>query len=320
MNVYKNKIIITTGDFNGIGAEITIKALNELNLPSESVVIISNPKILDYYGTLNNSYEIISIPFEGEIQPGKLSKESGEFSFRSLKTACEILPKAIVTAPVSKEAMHLAGHKFNGQTEVLEHYLSKNGEKAEMLFISDGFDVFLLTRHCPLSEIKLTKKMITDKVTRLSEFYGDKTKFALCSLNPHAGEDGILGSEENEIIIPAVTELRNSGINITMPMPSDTLFVGAVQSYIREEKPPYDCYIAMYHDQGLIPIKSVAGDKTVNTTIGLPILRTSPSHGTAFDIAGKNIAHHQSMISAIHTAFKLSVNYRPLSNQVKVSL
>ena len=305
-NTYKNKIAITTGDVNGIGAEITIKALNALDLAPDKVVIISNPEILDFYGELKKDYEIINIPYNGEITPGKLSKESGDFSFRALVTACQIQPRAIVTAPTCKEAMYLAEHKFNGQTEVLEKYLAKSNEKAEMLFISKGFDVFLLTRHCALKDITISKQMIIDKVLRLQEFYKTPKKFALCALNPHAGEDGILGSEELNIIIPAVEELKTMGLDITLPQPADTLFVEAVQNYIKGEKAPYDCYIAMYHDQGLIPIKAVAGDNTVNTTIGLPIIRTSPSHGTAFDIAGKNIAKYDSMISAINTAIELT--------------
>lgn len=305
-NIYKDKIVITTGDFNGIGAEITIKALNSLNLPTENVLIVSNNSVLDFYGNLNNKYEIIDIPLKGEIIPGKVSKEAGDFSFRALVTACQMRPRTIITAPTCKESMHLAGHTYNGQTEVLEKYLSNNNQKAEMLFISDGFDVFLLTRHCALKNIKISKEMIIDKVMRLQKFYQTKKRFALCALNPHAGEDGILGSEENEIILPAVKELKTMGIDITMPMPADTLFVDAVQNYITGKKAPYDCYIAMYHDQGLIPIKSIAGYKTVNTTIGLPVLRTSPSHGTAFDIAGKNVAKCDSMIAAINTALYLT--------------
>ena len=302
MNNYKNKIAIKTGDYNGIGAEITVKALNELNLPLDEVVIISNPKLLK---GLKNSYEIISLPVN-EIEYGKLSKSSGEFCFKSLKMASEILPRAIVTAPVSKEALHLAGHKFNGQTEVLEYFLSNNGEKAEMLFISEFFDVFLLTRHCALKEISITNEMIIDKIIRLNKFYNRNIKYALCSLNPHAGEDGILGREEIEIIMPAVEKLREMGIDITNPLPSDTLFVDAVQNTICGKKAPFDCYIAMYHDQGLIPIKSAAPYNTVNTTIGLPVIRTSPSHGTAFNIAGKNIADYRSMMAAINTAYRLT--------------
>ena len=115
----------------------------------------------------------------------------------------------------------------------------------------------------------------------------------------HAGENGIIGKEEDEVIVPAIEALRNRGINITNPLPADTLFIGGVQNYLKGEKVPYDCYIACYHDQGLIPIKSVASEKTVNMTIGLDIIRTSPSHGTAFDIAGKNIANPESMMEAI---------------------
>lgn len=305
-NIYKNKIAITTGDVNGIGAEITIKALNSLDIPTDKVVLISNPRILNAYGKLKKDYEIINIPFESDIKTGEITKESGEFSFEALLTACQIKPRAIVTAPTCKEAMYLAGHRFNGQTEVLEKYLSKTDEKAEMLFISKGFDVFLLTRHCALKDIQISKQMIIDKVLRLQEFYKTKKKYALCALNPHAGEDGILGMEELNIIIPAVKELKSLGIDITPPQPADTLFVEAVQNYIKGKNAPYDCYIAMYHDQGLIPIKSVAGDNTVNTTIGLSIIRTSPSHGTAFDIAGKNIANPASMIEAIKTAIALT--------------
>jgi len=126
-----------------------------------------------------------------------------------------------------------------------------------------------------------------------------KPSFALCALNPHAGESGIIGKEEDEKILPAIEAVRKRGINITNPLPADTLFVKAVQNYIKADKLPYDCYIACYHDQGLIPIKAIASEKTVNMTIGLDIIRTSPSHGTAFDIAGKNIANPESMIEAI---------------------
>ena len=307
MSKYSEKIAILTGDPNGIGAEITIKALNLLNLPQKNIVIISNSKILNTYGGLNG-YEVIEIDYSGKIEPGKITAAAGDFAFRALKTACDIKPKFIVTAPTSKEAMHLAGHKFNGQTEVLEKFLAHNGQKAEMLFVSKDFRVLLLTRHLPLKDVpkKITKEFIIEKTERLRSYFQNKLNikkpsFALCALNPHAGENGILGKEELNNMIPAVTALRKRGINITNPMPSDTLFTSAVINYLNSEKSPYDCYIACYHDQGLIPIKSVASEKTVNMTIGLDIVRTSPSHGTAFDIAGKNIANPESMIEAIKT-------------------
>lgn len=291
----QSKIIITTGDPNGIGAEITIKALNKLDLPADKVLLISNKKILDFYGKLNKDYEILEIPFDGEVTPSKVTKASGEFSFQSVKKACELKGLGIVTAPVAKNALHLAGYDFNGQTEILQKYLAHDNQLAEMLFVAGRFRVLLLTRHCALKDICLTKEMVIKKARNLRTFFVDKfkiaePKFALCGLNPHAGEDGILGREEIEILQPAVDVLRAEGVNITNPLPADTLFIKHNQ---------YDCIIANYHDQGLIPIKTVAGSKTVNMTIGLDVIRTSPGHGTAFDIAGKNIADESGMVEAI---------------------
>lgn len=307
-----HKIAITTGDPNGIGAEITIKALNKLGLNPDNIVLVSNRKILDFYGKLDKEYEIIEVPFNSEIKVGEVTKESGEFSFQSVKKACEIGAKAIVTAPVAKNALYLAGHKYNGQTEILQKYLAHNGQLAEMLFLAEDFRVLLLTRHVALKDINLTKDVVVEKVLNLKDFFNQhfgikNPRFALCGFNPHAGEDGILGQEEIEILIPAVNELRHKGINITKPLPADTLFVDAAREYLattfgekfETTRPTYDCYIANYHDQGLIPIKTVAGDKTVNMTIGLDVIRTSPGHGTAFDIAGKNIADETGMIEAI---------------------
>ena len=306
MKNYSNKIAITTGDPNGIGAEITIKALNALNIPPRDIVIVSNSKVLNTYGHLQNNYEIIEVDYPARVRAGEVTPEAGDFSFRLLEKACEIKPKFIVTAPTSKEAMNLSGHKFSGQTEVLEKFLAHDGQKAEMLFVSKDFRILLLTRHLPLKDVskKLTKGFLIEKVERLRSYFQNhlfinKPSFALCALNPHAGENGLLGTEEEKIMLPAIEAVRYRGINITNPLPADTLFIQAVQNYLKGEKIPYDCYIACYHDQGLIPIKSVASEKTVNMTIGLDIIRTSPSHGTAFDIAGKNIANPESMIEAI---------------------
>ena len=294
----KDKILITTGDPNGIGAEITVKALNKLDLPVSDAAIVSNKAVIDFYGKLNKDYEIIEIPYEkNDILPGKVTAQAGEFSFQALKKACELKGRAIVTAPVAKNALYLAGHNFNGQTEILQKYLAHDGQLAEMLFVAGNFRVLLLTRHCALKDVKLTKDMVIEKVTNLREFFVEKLgikepKFALCGFNPHSGEDGILGTEEIEILRPAVEILRGRGIDITDPLPADTLFV----NYFKDS---YDCYIANYHDQGLIPIKTVAGSKTVNMTIGLDVIRTSPGHGTAFDIAGKNLADETGMVEAI---------------------
>ncbi len=306
MKDYSKKIAITTGDPNGIGAEVTIKALNLLNIPPKDIVIISNSKVLNTYGILNNNYEIIEVDYNNKICPGEVTKDAGDFSYRLLEKACEIEPKYIVTAPTSKEAMNLAGHKYNGQTEVLERFLAHDGQKAEMLFVAKDFRVLLLTRHIPIKDVSktITKELIIEKTERLRWYFQNKLfikkpSFALCALNPHAGENGLIGDEEDTKILPAIEAIRNRGINITNPLPADTLFINGISSFLKGEKMPYDCYIACYHDQGLIPIKSVASSRTVNMTIGLDIIRTSPSHGTAYDIAGKNVANPDSMIEAI---------------------
>ena len=218
-----NKIAITTGDPNGIGAEITIKALNKLNLSADKIVLISNRKVLDFYfqkfrhselvSESLSKYELIEIPYNAEINPGKICAEAGEFSYSLVKKACEIKAKAIVTAPVAKNALYLAGHKFNGQTEILQKYLAHDGQLAEMLFVAKNFRVLLLTRHVALKEISLTKEIVIEKITNLNKFFetylGIKNpKLALCAFNPHAGEYGILGREEIEILQPAVNVLR----------------------------------------------------------------------------------------------------------------
>ena len=302
------KIAITCGDFNGIGPEVIEKALKKLNLPQDSIIIIGSKKL---FPNLSLDYESIEIPFNQKmLSIGKETKEAGEFSYKCLKTACNLAKekkiKAIVTAPVSKNALHLAGYNYSGQTEILEEELGnyQANEVAEMVFVANDFRVLLLTRHLTLLKVKITKDLLIEKIIRINNVL--KTNFniqtpniALCSLNPHAGEQGILGKEEIQEFEPAIKELRKKGINITNPLPADTLFTKAAKAYTNHQKQPYDMYCACYHDQGLIPIKTLAMDNTVNMTAGLSIIRTSPAHGTAYDIAGKNIANENSMISAI---------------------
>lgn len=310
------KIAITLGDPNGISPEITIKALNFLDLPKEKVILIANKNILDYYKEkfdlyLEKDYEIIEIPYEKkDIKLGEETQEAGEFAFCALRKACDLAQEgkieAIVTAPTSKHSMQMAGHNYSGQTEVLEQYLANKNQKAEMLFICGKFSVLLLTRHIALKDIPflVTKEMIIEKITTLTNSFKtqlgkNNPKLAICALNPHAGENGMFGDEEITQIIPAIEELRENGINIDGPFPADTLFTNCVKNGCN-----YDCYIAMYHDQGLIPIKLLEQQNSVNTTIGLNVIRTSPAHGTAFDIAGHNIANPNSMINAIELAIK----------------
>ena len=316
-----NKIAISLGDINGISPEITIKALNIMNLSPENIVIFGSRVVFEYYKKnfgldLKNDFEIFEIPLKKtDINIGQDTKESGEFAFSCLKSAIDFAKqgkvKAIVTAPISKNAINLAGYHFSGQTEILEKYLSHNGQKAEMLFISPKIRVLLLTRHIALSEaVKYIKKeFIKEKVQKLAlslqnQFGIKKPNIVLCALNPHAGENGLFGLEEQEEIIPVVSELRLEGINVSTPIPSDTLFQSVILGKIQA-----DCVVAMYHDQGLIPLKLLGFDDLVNATIGLDVLRTSPAHGTAFDIAGKNVANPNSMVSAINLALKSAESF-----------
>ena len=293
----KNKIAITTGDPLGIGEEITYKALENLKPPKEQIVIIGKE--------LNLGYETIKLD----------SSDIGKYCYDSLKLASEMAIQnqiqGIVTAPVSKEQLNKSGYNYSGQTEILEKFLSKNeNEKAEMLFTAKDLRVMLLTRHLPLKEVNITQDMIIAKTKRLNDFLKAKykilcPKIALCALNPHAGENGILGKEELDIIIPAVQKLNNFGISAYGPYSSDGLFSNVGKRYLQNKNQEFDAIIAMYHDQGLCPVKALTGNSAVNMTIGLSVLRTSPSSGTACDIKGKNIANSDGMQSAISLLLKL---------------
>lgn len=291
------KIAITTGDKRGIGKEITKKALDILKPRHEDVLIIGEKIDVDY--------DFIEI---GEI-------ENGAFCYKSLELACELALKGeikgLVTAPVSKFELHKSGYKFGGQTEVIESLLTHDNQKAQMIFIADNLKVMLLTRHCALKDVKLTIEDIVEQSKILNNFLIEKyniknPKIALCALNPHCGEEGILGREEIEILNPAVEILNKKEISISKPISADALFARVGREYLNKEKLSYDAILACYHDQGLCPIKALAFDKAINTTIGLDIIRTSPSSGTAYDIAGKGIASPNSMIEAIKLALKLS--------------
>ena len=294
------KLAITTGDKFGIGKELTQKALNFLNPKKEDVLIIG-----EKIENLNIDYDFLEIEEEN----------NGKFCYKSLETACELAKngtiKALTTAPVSKLELHKAGYYFNGQTEVIESLLAKDSKKAQMIFIADELKVMLLTRHCALKEVKLNIDEIVFQTEILNNFLIEKyqiknPKIALCALNPHCGEEGILGNEEIEILNPAVKQLNTKGIDITYPISADALFARVGKEYLNKQKLSYDAILSCYHDQGLCPIKALAFDKAINTTIGLDIIRTSPSSGTAYDIAGKNIANPDSMIEAVRLALKLS--------------
>ncbi len=293
----KYKIAITTGDKFGIGKEITKKALDILTPDYNDVLIIGEKIDVDY--------DFIETD----------EKENGAFCYKSLEIACDLakkgIIKALVTSPVSKLELHKSGYYFNGQTEVIESLLKHDNQKAQMIFIADDLKVMLLTRHCALKDVHLSKDEIIFQAKVLNDFLVEKCnikspKIALCALNPHCGEGGILGREEIEILNPAVEILNKENINITYPKSADSLFAKVAKEYLSKEKLSYDAILACYHDQGLCPVKTIAFDRAINTTIGLDIIRTSPSSGTAYDIAGKNIADPNSMVEAIKLALKLA--------------
>ncbi len=314
-----NKIAITCGDPNGIGAEIVLKSLSEMPLDF-TPILIGPPKVWLSQETKLEFNEIsevseakdgkVNLLWSGEnsYEPefGKLSNEAGEISGKAIELASELAlakkVKAIVTAPINKEALNLAGFSFKGHTDFLE-FLTKT-PKAVMLFCAGNFRVALQTIHVPLREVPnlITKEKIIETVKvcceSLQKNFGiENPKIAICGLNPHAGENGLLGMEEQKEILPAILELKKEGILAEGCFPADTIFT-------KFEK--FDLILAMFHDQGLIPIKTAMFGKVVNFTAGLPFVRTSPDHGTAFDIAGKNLANPQSMTEAIKLAVELT--------------
>lgn len=306
-----NRIIITMGDPIGIGPEVMIKALNKIDLHPSKAIILGSKDVLNLYDKklnlrLNNNYAF------QEINGGS---SNGRFCYETLRYACELLKsgqaKALVTAPISKKSLNQAGYKFSGQTEILDTFLAKSGQHAEMLFVREKFRVLLLTRHIPLSEVErsLTKNVIETKIHSINnilktQFKIENPNLAICGLNPHAGESGVIGTFERDVLFSLLNNLRKEGINISSPKPADTLFTKVVEAYSNKSELPYDCYLACYHDQGLIPMKLLGMNKAVNVTVGLDWLRTSPAHGTAQDIAGKGIADPSSMVEAICLAMQ----------------
>ncbi len=363
MSDNNKKILITLGDVGGIGPEIVIKVLNSVKteIDFHNTCIVGNSNIL-YKTALELGFpvpkdiEIIDIPFDlSRLKLAEPSQESGKHSLLSLKKCCELaknnFARAIVTAPVSKKSLNMAGYHYSGQTEVLKDFLgsgflyNKNANinintlsrtyrgfkgsikkvisklnrsnklnEPEMLFIAEDLRVLLLTRHIKLAEVshnlsteKVLKSIITLKLSLERDFKIQNPKIALCGLNPHAGENGIIGLEEEYFLLPAVKQLREKYfVDIEGPFPADTLWAKAAKAFMGGNKPEYDAYVACYHDQGLIPIKMLAMDSAVNTTINLPVIRTSPCHGTAYDIVGKNKADYRSMIEAIKLADSIS--------------
>lgn len=269
---------ITSGCPCGIGPEIVEKAVADTR-----VLEICTPKVFNGSGP----------------SCGAISMNAVDLAVQAVMTG-EI--QAIVTAPINKNHWKQAGSPFLGHTEYLAHV--SGAKSVAMMMASPKLKVVLVTTHLPLTEVakNITVEKICE-VTRLSNnflktYESERTNIAVCGLNPHAGDNGALGKEETEIIIPAIKILQNEGINVSGPYPADTVFNKATNG-------EFAAVIAMYHDQALTPIKTLDFKNTVNVTLGLPFIRTSPDHGTAEDIAGKGIADHGNMVKAIEMAVKL---------------
>lgn len=323
------KVGITLGDINGIGPEVVIKALRDNRILTNCSVIIygSNKVLAAHNKTLEGEFSYQSIKSAENADPKKINVlncwqedvpielgqktiHGGQCAFLALEKATGDLASGkidvLVTAPISKENIQKAGFQFPGHTEYLASIA--NEKEALMMMVSDELRVALVTAHISLKEVaeQLTKQKIIDKTLAVDsslkkDFKIIRPKIAILGLNPHAGEQGKLGKEEIEVIVPAIQELKNQGIVAYGPYPSDGFFGSSALGQ-------FDAVLAMYHDQGLTPFKALAFDTGVNFTAGLPIVRTSPDHGTAFDIAGQNKANEQSMRNAIYLAFDVFEN------------
>ncbi len=333
--INKNRIIISLGDPAGIGPEVILKALGAIDssieaeplivgcketmeiiyskLKSQGIKAIANPKNLT----------IKDIPYQEKICPGKSSKAAGKASFDWLTVATKLMLKghgrALITGPVAKHSWKEAGHSYPGQTERLAELAE--AKTTSMLFSAQSpyngwrLNTLLATTHIPLIQIhkELTPNLLTEKLNFLLEFcqkFTKEPKLLIAGLNPHAGEKGQLGKEEIEWIIPTLKEWKNKNPRISLkgPISPDTCWISAAKSWKKNvpAKNLPDGILALYHDQGLIPIKLIAFESAVNTTLGLPFIRTSPDHGTGFDIAGEGIACFESMLSAIKLALELT--------------
>jgi 4-hydroxythreonine-4-phosphate dehydrogenase len=285
----KPRIAITAGDPAGIGPEIAAKAARD-------------PRVLDVCEPV-----VYGPPPGSAFTPGVLSGDAGRAAYdvivRAVSDALDGTVQAIATAPVNKEAFRLAGLQWAGHTDLLAHLTGT--KRVAMMFYSERLVVVLATVHIPLADVPgaLTQERLQATIALTAESVPRFTKvpprIAVAGLNPHAGEHGLFGSEEDRVIAPAIAACRARGIDVSGPYPADTVFVRATRG-------EFDVVVACYHDQGLIPVKLVAFGHAVNVTLGLPIVRTSVDHGTAFDIAGKGVADPESMVAAVLLAARLA--------------
>ncbi|MCP4973247.1 MAG: 4-hydroxythreonine-4-phosphate dehydrogenase PdxA [Prochlorococcus sp.] len=332
------RIVITLGDPAGIGMEVTLKALASSDLPADL-----NPKLIGCRNSLEHTHaqlkakgvielanpknlDIEDIPVQEIPEPGQPTAQTGAISFKWLTQATEIVmrnqARALVTAPIAKHAWHAAGHHYPGQTERLSELAGANW-KASMLFTAISphskwrLNTLLATTHIPLASVptEITPELLIDKLNTLKAFcqrFSSHPHLAVAGLNPHAGEQGKLGNEEIEWLIPVLDKWKKNHPNVHLqgPLAPDTCWLSAARAWhgLTNESHVPDGILALYHDQGLIPVKMLAFDEAVNTTLGLPFLRTSPDHGTGFDIAGHGCARANSMVAAINAAWELTTS------------
>jgi 4-hydroxythreonine-4-phosphate dehydrogenase len=320
---------ITMGDPAGVGPEIILKSLNNKDIYQQCrPVVIGDAKILNRAQQfVDTNLDIVTINeiTELDYEPGKVycldlnlvpvdlpigqvSAEAGHAAFEFLKKAIELAKEgkidAICTAPLNKEALHKGGHLYPGHTEILAELT--NTEDFSMMLSAPNLKVIHVTTHVGIIDaVKMINPERVYKVIKLADETLKKAgyvnpRIAVCGINPHAGENGLFGyGEEEEKIIPGVEKAQSDGINVVGPLPADTLFFRTVRG-------DFDIVVAMYHDQGHGPVKVLGLDAGVNITVGLPIIRTSVDHGTAFDIAGKGIADEKSLQEAIRQAIELA--------------
>lgn len=312
---------------NGIGPEVTLKALGQWQVAAPCQLVLIGPQegfafwteklrlpaaypVAKSFASLSNQPTVILDVFEktAAVHPGTVTREAGHFAGRALEVAIGLCVEkklqAIVTAPVSKKGLDLGGYHYPGQTEFIADKLGLSN--FAMMLLAGGFRVSPLTAHIPLKRVAqaISMERIVARLRTLDQdlrqrFGVARPRIAVAALNPHAGEEGLLGDEEQRLIAPAVAQAQSSGIQAEGPFSADALFG-------RVDRESFDCYLAMYHDQALIPMKMRGFGRAVNYTAGLTIIRTSPDHGTAYDIAGRNIAEPTSMVEALRLAVTLA--------------
>jgi 4-hydroxythreonine-4-phosphate dehydrogenase len=324
-------IAISMGDFNGIGPEVILKALKQTNLEQSSPILIGHERIFEYYEkqlktgfqihVIDNIGDCISIDgklnllrstFDHDFtpEPGKSTLFAGRAAMKAVEMGTSLCmdgySDALVTGPISKESINKAGYHYPGHTEFLAE--KSNSEDIQMILVYNSLRVALATIHIPVRDItrQLTSNLIQLHIQRLfqslnKDFQIANPKIAVLGLNPHAGDGGVIGREEIDIIYPAIKQSQKSGIHVNGPFAADGFFGS------RQWK-NFDGILAMYHDQGLIPFKTIAFGKGVNFTAGLSFIRTSPDHGTGFDIAGRNSASETSFKAAYDLAVDLAIN------------